>query len=172
VDAIAVGAGTMLADDPLLTARGAYRFRPLTRVIFDWRLRVPPEARVFSTLADGPVIMMVSAECARRREDHLHRLAARGVEVLVQGTPSLADCLSALGARNLLTLLVEGGPALQQALFAAGLVDRAQMVTTPSVLGTGLRMAPAFDVARAHASVTTRTLGHDELMEFDVHRID
>ena len=45
VDAIAVGSGTVLADDPLLTARGAYRGRPLTRVIFDRRLRTPPAAR-------------------------------------------------------------------------------------------------------------------------------
>ena len=49
VDAIGVGVGTILADDPLLTARGAYRVRPLVRVIFDRCLRTPPDARVLST---------------------------------------------------------------------------------------------------------------------------
>jgi diaminohydroxyphosphoribosylaminopyrimidine deaminase/5-amino-6-(5-phosphoribosylamino)uracil reductase len=53
IDAIAVGSGTILADDPSLTARGAFRPRPLTRVIFDWRVRIPATARVFST-STGP----------------------------------------------------------------------------------------------------------------------
>ena len=59
MDAIAVGSGTILADDPLLTARGAYRYRPLTRVVFDTRLRTPPSAKLFSTLGAGPVIIMI-----------------------------------------------------------------------------------------------------------------
>src|SRR5688572_18820546 len=54
VDAIAVGAGTVLIDNPLLTARDVYRARPLTRVIFDWHARVPADARVFSTVGEGP----------------------------------------------------------------------------------------------------------------------
>ena len=52
VDAVGVGSETMLVDDPLLTVREVYRERPLTRVIFDRRLRTPPTARIFSTLAD------------------------------------------------------------------------------------------------------------------------
>src|SRR6187399_3486939 len=60
VDAVAVGSGTVLADDPLLTVREVYRERPLTRVVFDRRLRVPPTARLFSTLAAGPVIVLTS----------------------------------------------------------------------------------------------------------------
>src|SRR5205823_1981189 len=63
VDAIGIGSGTVLADDPLLTPRGAYRGRPLTRVVFDRRLRTPPSARVLSTLGAGPVII-VSTERA------------------------------------------------------------------------------------------------------------
>ncbi|MDO8794426.1 MAG: dihydrofolate reductase family protein, partial [Vicinamibacterales bacterium] len=50
VDAIAIGSGTLLSDDPLLTVRGIYRERPLARVIFDRRLRAVPESRVFSTV--------------------------------------------------------------------------------------------------------------------------
>src|SRR5262249_2775877 len=65
VDAIGVGAGTVLADDPSLTARGAYRERPLTRVIFDRRLRTPPSARVLSTLDAGPVIIVTNGAGAR-----------------------------------------------------------------------------------------------------------
>ncbi|HEY2905220.1 MAG TPA: bifunctional diaminohydroxyphosphoribosylaminopyrimidine deaminase/5-amino-6-(5-phosphoribosylamino)uracil reductase RibD, partial [Vicinamibacterales bacterium] len=61
IDAIGVGSGTILADDPLLTARGAFRERALTRVIFDRRLRTPPSARVLSTADAGPVIIVTTA---------------------------------------------------------------------------------------------------------------
>src|SRR5262249_27472487 len=74
VDAIAVGSGTLLVDDPLLTARGPYRERPLTRVIFDRRLRTPPSARVLSTPEAGPVMIVTSAAAARscvERRRHL-----------------------------------------------------------------------------------------------------
>ena len=65
VDAVAIGSGTLLVDDPLLTARLVYRERPLTRVIFDRRLRADPDARIFSTIAAGPVIILTSVEARR-----------------------------------------------------------------------------------------------------------
>ena len=67
VDAIAVGVGTILVDDPLLTARGVYRELPFTRVVFDRSLRTPPEAQVLSTRAAGPVIIVTTAEAAAPR---------------------------------------------------------------------------------------------------------
>ena len=76
VDAIAVGSGTVLADDPLLTARGVHRSRPLTRVLFDTRLRTPPAARVLSTLDAGPVIIVTTEAGAQRGPR-----AGRGPEV-------------------------------------------------------------------------------------------
>ncbi len=71
IDALAVGAGTVLVDDPLLTPREVYRHRPLTRVLFDWRARLDAAARVFSTLEAGPIIMIVGEAAARTREAHL-----------------------------------------------------------------------------------------------------
>jgi diaminohydroxyphosphoribosylaminopyrimidine deaminase / 5-amino-6-(5-phosphoribosylamino)uracil reductase len=66
IDAIGVGVGTILCDDPLLTARGAYRQGPLVRVIFDRRLRTPPSARVLSTREAGPVIIVTERDAAAR----------------------------------------------------------------------------------------------------------
>lgn len=60
VDAIAIGSGTLLADDPLLTVREVYRERPLTRVVFDRRLRTIPSARLLTTVDSGPVIILTS----------------------------------------------------------------------------------------------------------------
>src|SRR5690606_35292077 len=70
IDAIAVGSGTVLVDDPQLTARGAFRARPLTRVIVDWRGRVPASARVFSTLGAGPVIMVTTGRTRHHLAAH------------------------------------------------------------------------------------------------------
>jgi diaminohydroxyphosphoribosylaminopyrimidine deaminase/5-amino-6-(5-phosphoribosylamino)uracil reductase len=85
-DALAVGSGTVLADDPLLTARGAFRHRPLTRVVFDTRLRTPPQARLFSTVAAGPVIIISTPSAAAAAPDRVAALAAVGADVLLVAT--------------------------------------------------------------------------------------
>jgi diaminohydroxyphosphoribosylaminopyrimidine deaminase/5-amino-6-(5-phosphoribosylamino)uracil reductase len=168
VDAIAVGAGTVLVDDPLLTARAVYRYRPLTRVIFDRRGRVPPTARVFSTLDAGPVIMVVSSRLLADRQAHLDALAQRGAEILPGDDEDPTRTLAVLAERGVTSLLVEGGPTLQTALARARLVDRVQRVTTPPVLGEGV---PVAAIARdaPELPVYMRQLGDDTLTEFDVH---
>jgi len=176
VDAIAVGSSTVLVDDPLLTARLVYRERPLTRVIFDRRGRVPPTARVFSTLAAGPVIMMVSGDVTPERRKSIDALARQGVTVDVAGD-DLSVALQRLGDRELVTLLVEGGSTLQQAFCEADLVDAVQLVTTPRRLETGVA-APRALLERGATSGpryvqrAERRLGADTLKEFDVHRPD
>jgi diaminohydroxyphosphoribosylaminopyrimidine deaminase / 5-amino-6-(5-phosphoribosylamino)uracil reductase len=110
IDAIAVGADTVLADDPLLTPRGAFRPRPLTRVIVDWRGRVPAQARVYSTGSAGPVIM-VGLESVPQA--HREALQQRGVETECFADRSLVEVVNRLAQRGVQSLLVEGGPALQ-----------------------------------------------------------
>jgi len=173
IDALAVGAGTVLSDDPLLTARGAFRHRPLTRVIFDWRARVPHEARVFSTLAAGPVIMIVGTEAAERRQAALRTLEARGVVVERRPARSISGVMAYLAGRDIMSLLVEGGPLLHEAFIEAALVDRVQRVVTPHELGTGVP-AEADWAERLQLKTPVRhaMLGPDEMMEADVHRTD
>lgn len=137
VDAIAVGSATVLADDPLLTARGAYRGRPLTRVIFDRRLRTPPTARVLSTLAAGPVII-VSTEvaCADKRAEAT-ALTAAGARVLAASGPDLAGAMAALHEAGITSIVLEGGAALHRAALDAGLVDAVNLYIAPRLLGPG-----------------------------------
>ena len=144
---------TVLVDDPLLTARRVYRERPLTRVIFDRRGRVPPTARVFSTLAAGPVIMIVSERVAHDRPEWVDALRARGVTI-VHAEVALSATLQRLGGRDVMSMLVEGGPTLQQAFFEADLVDRLQVVTTPHRLLAGVAAPEA-----AAGTAATRTGG-------------
>jgi diaminohydroxyphosphoribosylaminopyrimidine deaminase/5-amino-6-(5-phosphoribosylamino)uracil reductase len=174
VDAIAVGSGTILVDDPSLTARGAYRFRPLTRVVFDWRGRVPVSARVFSTLSAGPVIMVISREAASANREKLAALEGAGVVIDARDTRDLKAVLEWLAAREIVSLLVEGGPILHASFANASLVDRAQWIVTPRDLGSGVPPAPLFSrlVTHPQEQATVTKLGDDVLIEFDVHRTD
>jgi diaminohydroxyphosphoribosylaminopyrimidine deaminase/5-amino-6-(5-phosphoribosylamino)uracil reductase len=171
-DAIAVGSGTVLADDPELTARLAYRAKSFIRVIFDYSLRVKPSARVFSTLEAGPVIMVVSSGAADAHPERLAELAAKGVIVERVSTRELRPVLAALAARGTVSMLVEGGPRLQAAFFDQGLVDRVQRVVTPHVLHGGIPAAAGLALALGSGRHRVVRLGADELWEADVHGPD
>src|SRR5687767_8780881 len=142
VDAIAVGSGTVLADDPMLTARGVYRSRPLTRVIFDGRLRTPPGAKVLSTLEAGPVIIVTSATSVDRNADAAARLRDAGAVLQThqiagsEPIPMIA-ALERLAAGGITSIVVEGGPTLHRAAWHERIVDRVQMFVTPHTLGAG-----------------------------------
>lgn len=184
VDALAVGSGTVIVDDPLLTARGAYRFRPLTRVVFDTRLRTSPQAKLFSTLAAGPVIIVTTPGGAAAAPDSAAALRAAGAEVAVVpveaprgsadgGRVSLHAALEHLAGRGLSSLIVEGGPCLQGAFWDAGLVDRVQIFKTPHRVGAlGLEWLAPIAAGRGWSPALTQTLGADVLVEGYVHRTD
>ncbi len=169
VDAIAVGIGTLLSDDPQLTARGPYRELPLTRVIFDRSLRTPVGARVLSTRSAGPVIIIASEGAAPA--DRRLALEAAGAEILVSDG-SLRAGLTALGARGVGSLLLEGGATIHEAAWEEGVVDCVRLYMTPHVLGPGgLR----FLGGRTFSSLDleeprVEPLGPDVLMEGYVHR--
>jgi diaminohydroxyphosphoribosylaminopyrimidine deaminase/5-amino-6-(5-phosphoribosylamino)uracil reductase len=172
IDAIAVGADTVLADDPWLTTRHVWRSRPLTRVLFDWRLRIPATARVFSTLQDGPVIMAVGREAAGAQPAAVAALEGLGVSVATFDERALSPVLEFLAGRNVVSLLVEGGPRLHAAFFASRLVDRVQRVETPHVLGAGVRVAGGFADPPSRDAKGVRHLGADRLVEWDVYGTD
>lgn len=176
VDAIGVGSGTMLSDDPVLTARGAYRSRPLLRVVFDRRLRTPPTARIFSTLPQGPIIVAAVSprdESARHRAEALRAAGADVQLVESAGGPAfLGDVLGRLAALGVTSLMLEGGPALHRAAWAADLVDRVQIFTTPRVLGP--HGVPWLDEASVRidrlTARETKRLGEDTMVDGYVHR--
>ncbi|MDA1183194.1 MAG: bifunctional diaminohydroxyphosphoribosylaminopyrimidine deaminase/5-amino-6-(5-phosphoribosylamino)uracil reductase RibD [Acidobacteria bacterium] len=174
VDAIAVGSGTLLVDDPLLTVRHVYRERPLTRVIFDRRLRAVPGARVFSTLADGPVVVLTSCDAVSRNRDRARVLEEKGVTLLAVDSSDIAVAVRALGRRGVQSLLVEGGAALHQAIWDAGIVDYVQLYVAPTSLGSdGPALLPGSTFGPASLfDRQVRQLGPDVLIEGYVHRPD
>jgi diaminohydroxyphosphoribosylaminopyrimidine deaminase/5-amino-6-(5-phosphoribosylamino)uracil reductase len=170
VDAIGVGVGTIIADDPLLTARHVYRERPLTRVIFDRSLRTPLAARVLSTQAAGPVIIVTTAAGAARAEVRT-RLEEHGAIIEIARDDSLRAALRPLGDREIGSLLLEGGAAVHAAAWDEGLVDYVRLYVTPHVIGAGGvalldgRPFSSANLLGRHAEA----LGPDELIEGYVH---
>jgi diaminohydroxyphosphoribosylaminopyrimidine deaminase / 5-amino-6-(5-phosphoribosylamino)uracil reductase len=170
VDAIGVGAGTVLVDDPRLTARGAFRERPLTRVIFDRRLRTPPGASVLSTRSLGPVIIITSAASARNRALR-EPLEAQGAEVDAAADDTFRAALDRLAARQVESLLLEGGAALHAAAWDEGVVDFVRLYVAPRAIGS--RGVPFLE-GRAFRSADlvdrrVEMLGPDTLIEGYVH---
>jgi diaminohydroxyphosphoribosylaminopyrimidine deaminase / 5-amino-6-(5-phosphoribosylamino)uracil reductase len=173
VDAIGVGVGTVLIDDPLLTCRGVFRERPLARVVFDRELRTPPSARLLSTGDAGPVMIVTTASAAARAELR-EPLEARGAELLVAPNRTLESALELLAAREVGSLLVEGGARLHAAAWDEGLVDMVRLYIAPRSLGAGgVPWLPgrAF-AAGALAGQRVRALGPDVLIEGYVHGPD
>ncbi len=137
-DAIMVGIGTALADDPMLTCRlsGMEKNSPV-RVVLDGALRLPRGSRLAHTARDVPVWVITGAEAPRAAEDALLR---EGVTVLraaqSDGHLDLAAVLKLLAARGVTRLMVEGGPTLAAALLAADLIDEAMLFQSSKVVGT------------------------------------
>ena len=170
VDAIGVGVGTILCDDPLLTVRGVYREGPLIRVIFDRRLRTPPSARVLSTRDAGPVIIVTEAGAAGRAEVR-KPLEDRGAEIEVTRDGSFGAALERLATRQVGSLLLEGGAALHASAWDEGLVDYVRLYVTPHIIGPdGLKLLDGRRFSSA-ALVEQRVepLGSDVVIEGYVH---
>jgi diaminohydroxyphosphoribosylaminopyrimidine deaminase/5-amino-6-(5-phosphoribosylamino)uracil reductase len=172
VDAIAIGSGTLLVDDPLLTAREVFRERPLTRVVLDRRLRTPPAARLFSTLAAGPVIILTSPDARARDVDRVRSLERAGATVLAVEAPGMAAALRALAAYEIQSVILEGGPTVHQAAWEEDVIDYVHVYVAPVALGAdGVSMLDGRSLSPA-TLVEPRVvpLGPDVLIEGYVHR--
>jgi len=170
VDAVGIGSGTLLADDPVLTARDCYRLRPLARVVFDRRLRTPSTARILTTLVDGPVIIMTTAAAVSQYPERTAALTATGATI-VTGSGDLGGDLRALVQFDISTMLLEGGAAMHAAAWRAGVIDRVHVIVAPTALGEGgVRFFDGIDVPMSELiPVRVEMLGPDAWMEADVH---
>jgi diaminohydroxyphosphoribosylaminopyrimidine deaminase/5-amino-6-(5-phosphoribosylamino)uracil reductase len=139
-DAIMVGVGTVIADDPRLTDRtGRPRRRPLLRIILDSGLRLPLESRIVTTAHDDVLVLCSFAEEKKKRQ-----LAKRGVRVeqiprpTPEGHPDLAAVARHLGEMEITSLMIEGGAMVNWAALASGIVDKVFLYYAPKILaGTG-----------------------------------
>lgn len=139
-DAIMVGVGTIIADDPLLTDRTGYpRRRPLLRVVLDSRLRCPLHSRLVQTAKDDVLIFCSFAEEKKRRS--LEEQGIRVEQVPLEsnfnsndGRPDLARIAARLGELEITSLLIEGGALVNWTALASGVVDKVFLYYAPKIL--------------------------------------
>jgi diaminohydroxyphosphoribosylaminopyrimidine deaminase / 5-amino-6-(5-phosphoribosylamino)uracil reductase len=171
VDALMVGVGTVLCDDPWLTTRleGKEGRSPL-RVILDTRLRTPPDAKC---LGPGARTLLAAGPDAPREK--IRELERRGVSTLLcplrGGRVDLSALMDRLGERNVTSLLVEGGASVIGSLIREGLVDKFHIFKAPKILGgeDGLPLAAGagpkrMDESLSLGSVRVRRFGGDLLI--------
>ena len=166
-DAVGVGIGTALADDPSLTVRDAPAPRRApTRVVFDRAARLPVGSVLASTARTVPTVVVAESPPMAR----VKALQAAGVRVV--DAPSLRVGLEALGDSGVRSLLVEGGARFAGALIGAGLVDRLVIFQGSAIFGAGALGAFAFvpptEVERAPRwrALERREIGTDTMMSF------
>lgn len=168
-DAILVGVGTVLRDDPQLTARdvaaGHAAIRQPARVVLDSTLRIPLDARVLNR--DGARVLV--AATSRARPEARRMLEARGAEIIVADGPDgrvdIGAVCRELGRWDMMSLLVEGGGAVHGAFLDAGAVDRFLVFVAPVVLG-GPAPSPVGGVG------VERIVDLRRLVNVTVHRLD
>jgi diaminohydroxyphosphoribosylaminopyrimidine deaminase / 5-amino-6-(5-phosphoribosylamino)uracil reductase len=170
-DAVAVGIGTALADDPLLTARIEGIARQPRRVVFDAEARLPLDSQLVQSSAETPVILVCSRAASRT---HVQALESAGVEVVIASgeneSARVQAALNELGAREVQQLLVEGGPHLAGAFLDAGEVDELRVFIAPVIAG-GRQAKPAVEgegaetiAEAAHALHTTVERIEDDVL--------
>lgn len=135
LDAVAVGIGTAIADDALLTSRGVGAPKQPTRVVFDSSARLPLESALVRTATEAPVIVVAGPEARGQQVD---ALTNAGVEVVVcggDGPDRVRAALDELGRRDLSSLMLEGGATLAGSFRAAGELDELRLFFAPLLLG-------------------------------------
>ena len=172
MDAIITGAGTVRADDPLLTARPPGP-RTAVRVIIDRSGEsVSPNSQLMSTISKTPVLVCVEQTCANA--DHVKRLSDLGAEILSadNGEPVLQQLLKELGKRQFTNVLIESGGTLLGSFFDENLVDEVHVFVAPKIVGGGEAVSPISGDGRAEVpqvpslrNTTTRQFGNDMLIE-------
>jgi diaminohydroxyphosphoribosylaminopyrimidine deaminase/5-amino-6-(5-phosphoribosylamino)uracil reductase len=188
-DAILVGIGTAIADDPELTVRTpGLEHRSPVRIVLDPLLQLPLTARLVKTARDVPVILVASEDVARldgdegdippaytdpaeaeKAESRREALEAAGVEVLYCNPYHPEQLLPALASRGISSLLVEGGAATARLFLDAGLVDRIWLFEGPATIGEGGIESPlkTTDIPSGFALTGMSMFGPDRLQEFE-----
>jgi diaminohydroxyphosphoribosylaminopyrimidine deaminase/5-amino-6-(5-phosphoribosylamino)uracil reductase len=138
VQAILVGINTVIADDPLLTARPS-RSKKATRIVLDNNLRIPLDCKLLATTKKAPVLILTSRQALLANPKIVDKLTRKGAEVLAcpqeQGRSNLPFLLDELAKRNVSQLLVEGGPTVIASFLKEQLADEIVVYITPKVLG-------------------------------------
>src|SRR3954451_20093892 len=136
VDAVVVGIGTALADDPLLTARVEGVHRQPRRVVFDSLGRLPLASKLVQASAETPLTVVVSRAATRHETDALEAAGADIITAVGENEPArVRSALDQLGDREITSILLEGGPHVSGAFCDAGEIDEVLLLLAPLIVG-------------------------------------
>jgi len=182
-DAVLVGVGTILADDPRLTVRlpgsATKKLAGPLRVVLDSHLRTPPTAALFGEARAKPPIIIAAKphKVDRALLSRQRKLEAAGAEIWFApasraGRTTLTSVLRQLASRDVQSLLVEGGSKIHGAFISAGLVDSVALFLAPRLVGSGVPVVegPGLDWRKPATlgPLSVRALGDDILISADV----
>ncbi len=138
VGGILVGINTVIADDPLLTARPE-KGKKLTRIVLDIHLRIPPDCKLIKTAGEHPLLIYTLEESVAAKPEIAEKITKKGAEVLAyqasQGGSNLHFLLDELSKRGIAHLLVEGGPRVLTSFLKEELADEVVVYIAPKILG-------------------------------------
>jgi len=179
VDAVVTGIGTVLLDDPRLTARGVPIQRTARRIVLDSSIRTSVDSTLIRTIGEAPVTIIALESAVRDHSVRAGALRSAGAEVI--GVPAGNDGrVDPVAAMRLLVdrydatrVMVEAGPQVMGSLFAHALVDEAHVYVAPIVLGDPAGLGPAdVNIARELADATrmslrsVKRLGDDVVLKY------
>lgn len=174
---IMVGVGTILADNPSLTARLPQSRQPL-RIVADSRLRIPLDAKVLQD-QDQAQTLIATTPCADAKK--IAQLTARGIKVLIteslDGRVDLKDLMEKLGQKEIDSILLEGGAALNFSALQAGIVNKVQAYLAPIIIGGKEAKSPVEGPGIGHLSeafqiqeMSVQSVGKDVFIEGYIHQ--
>jgi diaminohydroxyphosphoribosylaminopyrimidine deaminase/5-amino-6-(5-phosphoribosylamino)uracil reductase len=164
-DAILVGIGTVLADDPLLTDRsGKARRRPLLRVVLDSQLRLPIKARLVQEERESVAVFHVSGNDRQKSELEKSGIRVHKVSPDQNGRVDLQAVMRCLGKMEITSVMIEGGSAVNGAALAAGVIDKVFLYYAPKLLGEGVPFARGGRPACAR-NIRVHRFGEDIALE-------
>ncbi len=165
VDAIGVGIGTVLADDPLLTARpadDASTVRQPTRVVFDRSARLSTDSQLVRSASESPLVLIAGPGAGA---EVIAELEKADLEVIQLQTGSIAEALNALGDNGITSLMLEGGPQLAGAFADAGEIDQVCLFVAPILLGGGRSTVEGDGVERVADAIRAGQLESEPIGE-------
>jgi diaminohydroxyphosphoribosylaminopyrimidine deaminase/5-amino-6-(5-phosphoribosylamino)uracil reductase len=142
VDAVITGAGTVRADDPLLTARPAGLRTALRVVIDSTGESVTADRKLVKTISQAPVLVCVSRRCNDAGENRLRDLGVQVFETRGEASVDLGEVLQELGRRRCTNVMLEAGPGLLGAFFDGELIDEVHAFVAPKLIGGAIALSP------------------------------
>lgn len=169
VDAVLVGIGTIIKDNPRLTCR-IDKQKVLTRVILDPTLQIPTKAKVFEE--KNPIIIFTNQKATMQRRNDLKKI--RNLQIIpvtsVHGLLAWDEVLKNLAQHNIASVLIEGGASVASSALQAKIVDKIYLFYAPKILGAGISFSDHLKLSNLKSAITVKSyqiksLGNDFILQ-------